>query len=73
VNNDKNKLRDCLAVCALEAIIKSSESFSGNFEVNQRLKVRLHAIFLSYGNGATAIGVRSPVYTARKESALSRA
>ena len=36
-------------------------------------KVRLHANLLSYVNGATAIGVRSPVYTARKKSALSRA
>jgi len=37
-NIDKNKLRDCLAVCTLEAtIIKSSENFSGDFEVNQSL------------------------------------
>jgi len=37
------------------------------------LKARLHANLFSYGNGATAIGVRSPVYTARKKSAFSRA
>ena len=36
LNNNKNKLRDCLAVCTLEAIIKSSEKFPGDFEVNQR-------------------------------------
>jgi len=30
-------LRDCLAVCTLEAIIKFIENFSGDFEVNQRL------------------------------------
>jgi len=35
---DKNKLRDYLAVCTLEAIIKSSDNFSGDFEVNQRLR-----------------------------------
>ena len=43
------------------------------YDNNKRLKVRLHANLLSYGNGATAIGVRSPVYTARKKSAFSRA
>jgi len=37
LNDSKNKLRDCLAVCILEAIIKSSENFPGDFEVNQRL------------------------------------
>jgi len=31
-------MRLCLAVCTLKAIIKSSENFSGNFKVNQRLK-----------------------------------
>jgi len=36
--NNKNKLSDCLAVCTLEAIIKSSKNFPGDFEVNQRLK-----------------------------------
>jgi len=30
-------VKDCLAVCTLEEIIKSSENFSGDFEVNQRL------------------------------------
>jgi len=34
LNNNKNKLRDCLAVCTLEAIIKFSEDFPGDFEVN---------------------------------------
>ena len=38
LNNNKNKLRDCLAVCTSEAIIKSSENFPGVFEVNQRGK-----------------------------------
>jgi len=33
LNNNKNKLRDCLAVCTVEAIIKK---FPGDFEVNQR-------------------------------------
>jgi len=37
LNNNKNKLMDCLAVCTLEAIIKPSENFSGDLEVNQRL------------------------------------
>jgi len=27
---------DCLAVCTLEAFIKSSKNFPGDFEVNQR-------------------------------------
>jgi len=36
LNNNKNKLRDCLAVCTLEAIIKSSEKFPSDFEVKQR-------------------------------------
>jgi len=37
LNNNKNKPRDCLAVCTLEAIIKVGENFPGDFEVNQRL------------------------------------
>jgi len=37
LNQNKNKLRDCLAVRTLEAIIKSSENFPGDFEANQRL------------------------------------
>ena len=41
LNNNKNKLSDCLAVCTLEAIIKSSENFPGDFEVNQSL-MHLH-------------------------------
>ena len=41
LNNNKNKLSDCLAVCTLEAIIKSSENFPGDFKVNQIL-MHLH-------------------------------
>jgi len=41
LNNNKNKLSDCLAVCTLVAIIKSSDNFPGDFEVNQRL-MHLH-------------------------------
>ena len=37
LNNNKNKLRDCLVECTLEAIMKSSENFPGDFEVNQRI------------------------------------
>jgi len=37
LNNNENKLRDRQAVCSLEAIIKSSEHFPGDFEANQRL------------------------------------
>jgi len=40
LDNDKNKLRDCLAVCILEAI-KSGENFPGDFEVNEIL-MHLH-------------------------------
>jgi len=36
LNNNKNKLSNRLAVCTLEAIIKSSENFPGGFEVNER-------------------------------------
>jgi len=41
LNNNENKLRNCLAVCTFEAIIKSSENFQGDCEVNQRL-MHLH-------------------------------
>jgi len=41
LNNNQNKLRNRLAACTLEATIKSSENFPGDFEVNQRL-VHLH-------------------------------
>jgi len=41
LNNNKNKLRDCPAVCSLEAIMKSSENFPGDFVVNQRI-IHLH-------------------------------
>jgi len=30
--------KSCLTVCTLEAIIKSSENFSGDLAVNQRLR-----------------------------------
>jgi len=40
-NNNKNKLRNRLAVCTSEAIIKSSENFPGDFEVSERL-MHLH-------------------------------
>jgi len=42
LNNNKNKLKGCLAVCTftLEPI-KSSENFPGDFEVKQRL-MHLH-------------------------------
>ena len=36
LNNNKNKLMDCLTVGTSEAIIMSSKNFPGNFEVNQR-------------------------------------
>jgi len=39
LNNNKNKLRDCPAVCSLEAMMKFSENFPGDFEVNQRLSI----------------------------------
>jgi len=35
-NNNKNKLRDCLAVCTLEAIIKSSDIFPSDFKVKTK-------------------------------------
>jgi len=41
LNNNKNNLKDCPAVCSLEAIMKSSENFPGDFEVNQRI-IHLH-------------------------------
>jgi len=41
LNNNKNKLSDCLAACTLEAIIKPSEDFPGDFEINQSL-MHLH-------------------------------
>jgi len=42
LNNNKNKLRDCSAVCCLEAVIESNENFPGDFEVNQRLIMHSH-------------------------------
>jgi len=36
LNNNKNKLKYCLAVCTLETIIKSSENFPGDFEVKTK-------------------------------------
>jgi len=36
LNNNKNKLRDCLAVCNWETIIRSSENFLGDFEVKTK-------------------------------------
>jgi len=37
LNNNKNKLKDRLVVCTLEAMNRSSENFPGDFEANQRL------------------------------------
>jgi hypothetical protein len=42
VNNNKTKLQNGLAVRTLEAIIKSSEAYPTNFEVNERL-TNLHS------------------------------
>jgi len=41
LNNNKNKLRDCLAGCTLEAVIQFNENFPGDFAVNQR-DIHLH-------------------------------
>ncbi len=42
VNNNKTKLRNTVAVRTVEGIIKSSEAFTSNFEINARLHARLH-------------------------------
>jgi hypothetical protein len=42
VNNNKTRLRNALAVRTLEAVIKSSEAYPTNFEVNEKL-ANLHS------------------------------
>lgn len=42
VNNKKARLRNALAVRTLKAIIKSSEAYPSNFEVNEKL-TNLHS------------------------------
>ena len=42
INLNKTKLRNCLVIRALEAIVKVCEKFSTNFAMNDHL-VRLHA------------------------------
>ena len=37
LNNNKTKLRNCLAVTTLEAIFGCRETFQDNFELNPRL------------------------------------
>ena len=41
INNNKTKLRNAFGVRTMEAIVKVSEEFPGNFESNKRL-VELH-------------------------------
>ena len=42
VNNNKTRLRNALAVRTVEAVIKSSEAYPTNFEVNEKL-ANLHS------------------------------
>ena len=56
LNNNKNKLSDFLAVCTLEAIIKSSENFPGDFERLTHLHGKARKIYFEKFENSEAVG-----------------